>query len=271
MNAGKVSVIMGVYNCASTLKEAIQSIQRQTYLNWELILCDDGSNDDTYKIAEEMAETDCRILLIRNRENLGLNRTLNRCLEHAKGQYIARMDGDDDCFPDRFAKQVAFLETHPEFAIVSTQMILFDENGDWGCTHAKDFPQPKDVACSSPICHAPVMMRRDCIEAVGGYTEDPHSYRVEDVDLWIRLYAAGYRCYNIQEPLYRMRNDQEAFARRKYKYRVNAVYVRLKGCRLLGLDFLCRLRAFQPMLNGLVPVKMRQKIRKWQQKKAARA
>ena len=71
--------------------------------------------------------------------------------------------------------------------------------------------------------------------AVGGYTEDPRMLRVEDVNLWIKLYGAGYRCCNIQEPLYRMRNDQNALNRRKYVYRINSTYVRMQGCRLLKL------------------------------------
>ena len=73
------------------------------------------------------------------------------------------------------------------------------------------------------------------MEEVGGYTEHRRMLRVEDVNLWIKLYAAGYRCRNLPEPLYRMRNDQNALNRRKYRYRVNSVYVRLQGCRMLKL------------------------------------
>ena len=112
---------MGIYNCAGTLPQAVAAIQNQTYSNWELILCDDGSTDNTYGVAQHLAETDSRIILLRNAHNLGLNQTLNNCLAAATGSYIARMDGDDDCLPDRFEKQVALLETHPEFQITSSQ------------------------------------------------------------------------------------------------------------------------------------------------------
>lgn len=260
----KISILMGVYNCASTLGEAVRSIQAQTYSNWELIMCDDGSTDDTYKEAEKFATTDPHIVLLKNSENQGLNYTLNNCLAHASGDYIARMDGDDTCLPERFEKQITFLETHPEFDIVSTPMILFDENGEWGRTKAIEYPTPEDVVCGSPICHAPVMIRKACMDAVGGYTVDKRMLRVEDVNLWIKLYAAGYRCYNIQEPLYRMRNDQNALNRRKYRYRINSAYVRLQGCKILGLGSKCYVKSFRPMLNGLVPAKLRHAIRRKQ-------
>lgn len=258
----KISVLMGIYNCADTLEKAVASIQAQTYTDWELILCDDDSVDDTYHVACVLAQNDDRIIVLKNEKNLGLNYTLNHCLKHASGQYIARMDGDDDCLPTRFEKQVDFLEHHAEFAIVSTPMILFDENGEWGRTTAKEFPTKEDVVCHSPICHAPMMMRKEAMLAVGGYTVDTKMIRVEDVDLWIKLYAAGYRCCNLQEPLYRMRNDQNALNRRKYKYRINSTYVRLRGCRMMRLGLRCYIGAFTPMIVGLVPARIRKWIRR---------
>ncbi len=258
----KVSVLMGIYNCASTLPQAVAAIQNQTYTNWELILCDDGSSDDTYSVAERLAAEDSRIVLLRNEHNLGLNQTLNNCLAAASGYYIARMDGDDDCLPERFEKQVALLDEQPKFQITSSPMLLFDENGEWGRTTLKEFPTPADVVEGTAISHAPAMLRKDCMEAVGGYTVDKRMLRVEDVNLWIKLYAAGYRCRNIQQPLYRMRNDKNAFNRRKYIYRVNSTYVRLQGCKLLQLGPKSYIKAFTPMIIGLVPASLRQAMRK---------
>lgn len=258
----KISVLMGVYNCASTLGEAIESIQKQTYEDWELIICDDGSTDDTYDIAKKYAELDKRIIVIQNKKNQGLNVTLNNCLKKASGQYVARMDGDDRCSTVRFEKQIKFLENNPKYAIVSSGMYLFDSSGKWGSTIPIEKPSPKDVVEGSPICHAPVMMRKECMDAVGGYTVDERRLRVEDVDLWIKLYSAGYRCYNIQEELYGMRNDSNAFSRRKYRYRVNSTFVRLEGCRKLRLGPSSYVKAFQPMVIGLVPNSIRMFIRK---------
>lgn len=260
----KISVIMGIYNCESTLENAIVSIQKQTYSNWEVIMCDDGSTDNTLQLAEKMAKTDNRLIVIKNDENCGLNKTLNHCLKYATGEYIARMDGDDDCLPQRFEEQINFLEDHSEYAIVSTPMFLFDENGVWGKTSVPEKPQPRDVVCGSPICHAPVMMKRECMDKVNGYTENKRMLRVEDVNLWIKLYAAGYKCYNLQNPLYRMRNDKNAFQRRKYIYRINSTYVRLLGCRQMKLNFSCYLKAFIPMIKGLIPANFRRILRERQ-------
>ena len=255
---------MGIYNCSDTLEEAVHSILAQTYGNWELILCDDGSTDNTLQIALNLARDDHRIVVLKNDKNRGLNYTLNHCLRVATGKYIARMDGDDTCLPERFEKQVRFLEDHPEYDIVSTPMIFFDQKGEWGQNHVPERPAAEQVVTGSPICHAPVMMRKECIDAVGGYTADPKMLRVEDVNLWIKLYVAGYRCYNIQEPLYRMRNDKNALNRRKYKYRINSTYVRIKGCKELKLGVKYYVLAFKPMIYGLVPAKIRMMIRKRQ-------
>lgn len=252
---------MGVYNCKTTLDVAVESIQRQTYSNWELVICDDGSSDGTYDVAVRLSNKDPRILVLRNEINEGLNRTLNRCFAVAKGEYIARMDGDDESLPDRFQKQVNFLDCHPEYAFVSTPMILFDERGEWGRTHSIETPSAEQVVTGVPFCHAPVMLRRECMEKVHGYTEDKRMLRVEDINLWIKLYTVGYKGYNLQEPLYKMRNDKNAFHRRKYRYRINSTYVRLRGCRDLHLGFRAYLKAFKPMIAGLVPTRIRQFIR----------
>lgn len=263
-NKPLVSVIMGIYNCEATLNQAVKAIQNQTYKNWELILCDDGSIDNTYYVASKIAENDSRIILVKNEYNKGLNETLNNCLKYATGDFIARMDADDDCSPDRFKKQIDFLSSHKEYDIVSSWMAFFDENGEWGYQKTMEYPKAKDVVCGSPICHAPVMMRKKCMDDVKGYTVEKRMLRVEDVNLWIKLYAKGYKCYNIQEPLYKMRNDKNALNRRKYKYRINSTYVRLKGCKMLNLPFKYYIKAVKPMIIGLVPAKIRYLLKRKQ-------
>ena len=114
---------MGIYNCASTLQEALDSLYAQTFQDFEIILCDDGSKDNTYQIAYENQQKHSNIVLIKNPHNMGLNQTLNNCLAVAKGEYIARMDGDDICSPTRFEKQMKFLDEHSEYAITSNPMI----------------------------------------------------------------------------------------------------------------------------------------------------
>lgn len=230
----KVSIIMGIYNCAETLPEAIDSVLTQTFSDWQLILCDDGSKDNTYGIAKEYQERfPEKILLLQNEQNMGLNHTLNRCLQVASGEYVARMDGDDISLPTRLEKEAAFLDAHPEYAIVSTPMIFFDEHGDWGRSYAIEEPTKRDFIKHSPVhCHAPCMIRREAYLAVGGYTEDRRMLRFEDVNLWYKLYAKGYAGYNLDEPLYKMRDGHAAASRRSLKSRMNAAHVMRDGFSL---------------------------------------
>lgn len=158
----KISVIMGIYNCAETLEEALDCIVKQTYTNWEVIMCDDCSTDHTVKIAEKyVIEYPNQFVLLRNDENKGLNYTLNKCLEFADGDYIARMDGDDLCAEDRFEKEVEALRKNPEIAIVSTDMLFFDENGVWGKTYAELYPIKESFLKGTPFCHAACMVRKE--------------------------------------------------------------------------------------------------------------
>lgn len=252
-----ISVLMGIYNCVDTLSEAIDSILAQTCTGWELILCDDGSADGTYEVAHRYQQLyPEQIVLLKNDKNLGLNQTLNRCLEHARGQYIARMDGDDLSLPGRFEKELSFLEEHPDFDIVSCPMVYFDEHGDWGQGSAVELPQPRDFIHGTPFCHAPCMVRTDAIRSVGGYSTDRRTLRAEDYDLWFRMYENGSRGCNLQQPLYKMRDDMDAYHRRKFRYCLNEAYVRFTGYRHLRLSLNAYPYVLRPILVGLLPKRL---------------
>ena len=250
----KVSIIMGIYNCSSTLSEAIDSIIAQTYTNWELIMCDDGSKDNTYDVALSYKEKyPNKIILIKNEKNLGLNKTLNRCLEYATGEYIARMDGDDVSVENRLFKEISFLENNPEYAIVSSPMIYFDENGEWGESKAIENPTNLDFVTGTPFCHAPCMVRTEAYKEVNGYSTDDRTLRAEDYNLWFRLYAMGYKGHNLQTPLYKMRDDENAYSRRSFKFAKNEAYVRYTGYKMLNLPKKYYIFALRPIIVGLLP------------------
>lgn len=250
----QVSIIMGIYNCENTLSEAIDSIINQTYDNWELIICDDGSLDKSYAIAKRYQEKyGERIILLSNERNLGLNVTLNKCLNKAKGEYIARMDGDDISLPERLAVEVEYLNKHDEYAIVSSPMIYFDEEGEFkvGCQTGE--PILKNFAKGTQFCHAPSMVRREAYTAVKGYSTKKTRFRVEDWDLWIRMYEKGYRGYNISRPLYKMRDDRNAYQRRCFKYRINEAIVSASAVKKLGLKKINYIYMLKPVIVGLLP------------------
>lgn len=259
-----VSVIMGIYNCADTLGEAIESIINQTFSDWELIMCDDGSQDDTLSVALSYREMfPGKIVVLKNEKNLGLNATLNKCLAIAKGKYIARMDGDDVCSPERFAKELVVLESEPEIAIVSTDMAYFDESGTWGKMSHPTYPQGIDFLYETPFCHAPCMVRKEAYDAVQGYSVDKKLLRVEDYHLWMKMYKAGYRGKNIGEILYSMRDDRNAYNRRKFKYRLNSAYVICLTIKELKLPIWGYARALRPIIVGLLPNFLYDKLHKW--------
>ena len=262
-NCPLISVLMGVYNCAATVEEAIQSIIDQTVTNWELIICDDGSSDNTYEVISDLAQMEPRIILIRNERNMGLAPTLNNCLHIARGTYTARMDGDDICAPDRFEKELAVLEADSTCAVVSCAMISYDNDGVYGLSRYPKDPQKKDFFVgSTPFCHAGCMMRRDVLTELGGYNESDAVQRFEDYDLWFRLYNAGYYGRNLPDALYSMRDDRNAYRRRKMKYRFKSVQLKLKIYR----DFKPGIRYFPgvvaPVIKGLLPEKLYHVLRR---------
>lgn len=252
-NSPLISVLMGIYNCADTLEEAVNSIKAQTYENWELIMCDDCSSDDTLEVARKIAETDDRIIVIKNDKNITLAPTLNHCLSVAKGEYIARMDGDDICDPTRFEKELKFLQNNPEYALVSTRMNMYDENGIFRTTIVKDYPNEFDLVSGPPFCHAGCMMKTSVLRELDGYNTKEEVNRVEDYDLWYRIYKAGYKGANIQESLYSMRDDRKALKRRKLKYRINSFNIRKKVIKTFKLPPKYYIVAFKPIVIGLIP------------------
>lgn len=249
----RISVIMGIYNCASTLSEALDSLYAQTYQNFKIVLCEDGSYDNTYEVAKAYADKHDNIVLVRNERNMGLNFTLNRCLEYADTEYIARMDGDDLSKPMRFEKEIKFLDEHPEYAVVSTPMDYFDENGVFMTGRGLGEIKKENFLKGTPICHAPCMARTNVIKAVGGYSVDDRLLRVEDYHLWFKVFAAGHKLYSMNEALYQMRDDRNAVARRKWQGYVNVHYVMRKGFKMIGLPWYYQIYSMRPIITGLLP------------------
>lgn len=241
----RITVIMGIYNCASTLEEALDSLLAQTYQGFKVVMCDDGSKDNTAEVAQQYVDKyPGKFILIRNEQNLKLAATLNRCLEYVDTEYTARMDGDDISLPERFQKEIGFLDSHREYALVSCPMIYFDNRGDYKKGISNPTPTKKDFKYGTPFCHAPVMMRTDILKSIGGYTAERWVERAEDYYLWSKFYVAGHKGYNLQEPLYKMRNDKNAFNRRKASDRWRAYKLGIKVKKSLGVS--------NPYLSGLI-------------------
>lgn len=250
----ELSVLMGTYNEKKIqAARAIDSILGQTFTDFEFLICDDGSEQAFFQWLSAYCKKDKRIRLFRNAGNRGLAAVLNRCLSLASGRLIARMDADDFAYPARFAKQLAFLRDHPDYAFVASSAYLMDEHGIWGIRRPVEVPQKEDFLHTSPFIHPSVIFRRKALLSVRGYCEADTVVRVEDYDLFMRMYAAGMKGYNLQEPLLAYREDRYAYGRRRYRYRLHECQVRRKGFQRLGILRKNLVYVAKPLAAGMVP------------------
>ena len=233
MTTAKVTVLMPVYNAERHLREAVGSILSQTYADFTFLVIDDGSTDGSAAIIRSYS--DPRLHLVQNSRNMGLTATLNLGLEMAQGEYIARMDADDVSLPERLAKQVAFLDTHPEVGIVGVWAEAFGE-ARFRIPHPPDAETIRaKLLFDSALVHPAVLMRQKFLDA--------HSLRYlplghfEDYELWqraVRLFPLA----NIPEILFRYRvSGGSAFfgASEDAQHEVYAALDR-KSLPLLGID-----------------------------------
>lgn len=198
-----ITILMASYNEEQSISSAILSIVNQTYKNWELIVIDDGSSDDTAKIVMHFQKSDNRIKLIRNKTNIGLAQSLNRGIGLSQGKYIARMDADDISYPERLQLQAEFLDAHSEIAVVGGNAELFDESGDFiRKTNMPISPQEikRSIIKMNPMIHPSVMYRREFIQAMEGY--DSKLRKKQDYDLWLRG-SSMYQFANLKEVIIR--------------------------------------------------------------------
>lgn len=185
----KISVIMPVYNGEKFLREAVDSIIGQTFIDWELIVINEfGSNAAATEILEAYGSDDLRIRVIQNQTMLGLAESLNTGIRAAGGEYIARMDADDWSHPSRFQKQISFLKENPEIGICGTWQRHRGRRGVW--VHrppANSWELAASLLFSCEICHSTVMMRRKILEQNGLFYK--RAYAAEDFELWGRAMA----------------------------------------------------------------------------------
>ena len=187
-----VSVQMPSYNCEEYLQEAIESILGQTYANFEFIIIDDCSTDGSWEIISRYASKDKRIRAYQNEENLKIVKTRNRALElmSSEAKYVAMFDSDDISMEDRLACEVAFLEEHDEFGIVSSHILIIDENSEvTGKRFYETDPDKlhKKLFLKSPAHQPCSMLRRSILDQVGGYDDTGGFDRSRDFELWTRI------------------------------------------------------------------------------------
>lgn len=220
----RVSVVMPVRNGGCFLSEAIQSILGQTFRDFEFIIVDDGSVDNTREILAQAAARDPRVRIL-SQPPSGIVAALEAARACARGTYLARMDADDVSSPDRLARQVEFLDRNPLIIALGGQVRIIDATGralKLGRWPVSEKACKTHLEIGSPLCHPAVMMRATAVEACGGYkgVSEP----AEDYDLWLRLSKIG-EFANLNEIVldYRVHSNSVTFTRAKANARAAAL------------------------------------------------
>ncbi len=241
MNAHpKLSVVMTTYNAERYIEEAVQSILNQSFSDFEFIIVDNDSQDETS--LRMLSFHDPRIIFIQNNRNMGQTKALNIGIGKSQTRYIARMDADDVAEPERLAIQYEFLENHPDIALVGTAWQYIDQNGK-SLRRVKVPTDPLTIRCyllasgdltSWCVGHPTVMMRKSALEEVGLYNEqESFDGYPQDYALW-RVLSAKYSFANVDRPLlkYRILKNSESrkFFDKSCEYRYNITLKYITSC-----------------------------------------
>jgi glycosyltransferase involved in cell wall biosynthesis len=232
-----VSVLMSVYNGGRYLRPCLDSLLAQTLRDVEYVIVDDGSKDDSPAVLREYAARDPRIKLT-VRPNKGLTKTLNECFAAARGEFLARMDCDDVCYPDRFEKQVAFLRANPDVVCAGGHFDLIDEEGR-RLTTLKPPTDDAEIQAQvlkghGAICHPAAMIRASALRQIGGYCEDFKT--AQDIDLWLRVGEVG-KLANLPTPVLKFRLHESSVSESKrHEQRQSAKTACERAWKRRGID-----------------------------------
>lgn len=221
-----ISVVMPVRNAAFTVRDAARSVIDQTWTRWELVIVDDGSEDDTAVILNELASREPRIRAVFQPWS-GIAGALRTGCMHAEGPWIARMDGDDVMSPERLERQIEFAGNHPDLGVISCLVEYggvhsgYAAHVDW--LNAMRTPEQLELRrfVESPVAHPSVMFRRELLERHGGYRDGDFP---EDYELWLRWLAEGVRFGKVPEMLLRWNDPPGRLSRNDPRYGINAFY-----------------------------------------------
>ncbi|ECQ7164294.1 glycosyltransferase [Campylobacter jejuni] len=216
-NVPYISVVMPTYNREKYVAEAIESILNQSFTNFEFIIIDDGSSDNTCKIIEEFAKRDCRIIFLKNTCNKGIVYTLNRGIKLSKGKYIARMDDDDTSVFNRFQKQIEYLDKNEDIVVLGSYVESSDENGikhpTWVDVDSANLVEVM-LNFKCPISHPNVIIRKDFLFQNNIYYRKEYQY-AEDYGLWMEIIFNGGKIENYPEILLKHRVTKNSITRNK--------------------------------------------------------
>jgi glycosyltransferase involved in cell wall biosynthesis len=208
MNEPRVTVLMPAYNVGKYIAEAIRSVLDQDFPDFELLIVDDGSADDTRQVIATFRDERIRLLV---QEKKGISAALNAGLAEARGEYIARFDADDICLPQRLSRQTAYLDAHPDYVLTGSDAEYMSEDGehlfDFHCIAYSSPDVLNKLYDTCPFIHSAVMFRKKEVLQAGSYSLYAHNF--EDYFLWIQLVQFG-KCCNLPETLIKVRINPDS-------------------------------------------------------------
>ena len=260
-----VSILMSVYNNEATLGAAIDSILVQTFTDFEFIICDDGSTDRTWEIIQSYRSRDKRISVIQNTQNCGLADSLNRCLERARGIYIARQDADDISAPERLERMVEYI-TQNNLPYAGCGAYIFDDEQIWGHRIFPEMVTKHIIAQKNPFFHPTMVFQKEVLDMVNGYRVAKTTCRTEDYDLVMRLAGREIIGKNLQECLYYIYEPQEAYSRHTLRTRWYEILVRIYGLRQMHSPLWDYIYLCKPVIMCMVPRRLLKRLKQLQWK-----
>ena len=248
------TVLMAVYNDETFVEEAIKSVVLQLTDDIEFLIIDDHSSDRSSIILKSYESQYPQVRVIRNEKNQGLGYCLAMGTEMAKGKYVIRMDSDDICLPNRFKKQINFLEQNPEVDILGGGAIEIDENGEKGRlrTMPLHHEQIANTIWTCPLIHPTVTFKRDKILFAGNYQPQP-SRRQEDYELWFRCLKVGLIFTNLPDVLIYYRFTSKSQSKQRLKQAICQAQIGWKGCQMLKSPLWQYLAVMVPILRAIFP------------------
>ena len=261
-----VTVLMSVYNGMPHLKEAVESILKQTFTDFDFLIFDDASIDGSSLLLAEYAKKDCRIKIVTNKQNYGLGYNLARGLQVAQTTWIARMDADDIAVPNRLEMQLKYINDNPEVDILGGYVTDINENGE--IVSERRFPisnqEIHKLVWTCPIFHPTVMLRREAILKVGSYS--PKLRKRQDYELWFRCVAANLKFANLTTPLIYYRFSDNTFKRNNWRVQLTHLSIGWRGCWLVGASPFAYLGVTKPLVISLLPPSLRYVAYRWLKK-----
>lgn len=253
-----ISVIMGVCyqkNDVAPLEKSIDSILKQSYANFEFLICENGSNDKALKVLDSFEKKDARIRLVDGTGTKTLAEKLNRCIQESKGTWIARMDDDDVSYPERFKYQLEFLLKHKRLSGVGTWVREVDGKRNY-IRKLPEKPRLSDFRLRLPFVHPTLMLSRAALLSICGYSESDWQIGCDDYELLMRMYEKGYEIENIPMVLLDYSIISSQIRTRPYRLFLNEFFTRIKCFYKTGKLPQWIFWAVKPLMVGLVPRKV---------------